>query len=277
MMIVEALEDVEEGIRVGGELISDVRFSDDQGMVASSESELQRLMDRLYVSAKNLDIKINVKKIKSMVVSRKGENTVNIIVERQRVEQVKRFKYLGSLITEDGRCIEDVKQRIGMAKDAFNKRRELLTRSMSKGLKKRMIKTLVWPVALYGSETWAMKKEVMDRLEAFEMWIWRRMEKISWKDLKTNDEVLLLVGEERNLVKTIEKRKKNWIGHIVRGNGLLKLVLEGRMEGKRPRGRPRIGMIDELKEGSYVNMKRRAEDREKWRVWMPRTCCKAEN
>ena len=277
MMMVEALEDVEEGIRVGGELISDVRFADDQGMVASNESELQRLMDRLYVSAKNFDMKINVKKTKSMVVSRKGEGTVNIMVEGQRVEQVKRFKYLGSLITEDGRCIEDVKQRIGMAKDAFNKRRELLTRSMSKGLKKRMIKTLVWPVALYGSETWAMKKEVRDRLEAFEMWIWRRMEKISWKDLKTNEEVLRLVGEERNLVKTIEKRKKNWIGHIVRGNGLLKLVLEGRMEGKRPRGRPRIGMIDELKEGSYVNMKRRAEDREKWRVWMPRTCCKAEN
>ena len=92
------------------------------------------------------------------------------------------------------------------------------------------------------------------------MWIWRRMEKISWKDLKTSDEVLLLVGEERNLVKTIEKRKKNWIGHIVRGNGLLKLVPEGRMEGQRPRGRPRIGMIDELKEGSYVNMKRMAED-----------------
>ena len=49
------------------------------------------------------------------------------------------------------------------------------------------------------------------------------------------------------------------------------------MKGKRPRGRPRIGMIDELKEGSYVSMKRRAEDREKWRVWMPRICCKAEN
>ena len=89
------------------------------------------------------------------------------------------------------------------------------------------------------------------------MWVWRRMEKISWKDLKTNDEVLHLVEEERNFVVTIEKRKKNWIGHIVRGNGLLKLVLEGRMEGKGPRGRPRIGMIDELKEGSYEEKGRR--------------------
>ena len=67
------------------------------------------------------------------------------------------------------------------------------------------------------------------------------------------------MGEGRRIIETIERRKKNWIGHVVRGNGLLKLVLEGRMEGKRPRSRPRIGTIDDLKEGSYVNMKRRAE------------------
>ena len=130
-----------------------MRFADDQGMVASSESGLQRLMDRLVESAKNYDMKINVKKTKAMVVSRKEERTVSIIVEGQRVEQVERFKYLGSVITEDGRCIKEVKQRIGMAKDSFNKRKELLIKSMSKGLKKRMIKTLVWPVALYGCET----------------------------------------------------------------------------------------------------------------------------
>ena len=60
------------------------------------------------------------------------------------------------------------------------------------------------------------------------------------------------------------KRKKNWIGHVVRGDGLLKLVLEGRMKKKRPRGRPRIMMIDDLMGGSYVNMKRKAEDKD-WR------------
>ena len=59
------------------------------------------------------------------------------------MEQVKKLKYLGSMITEDARCIKDVKQQIGMAKDAFSKRRELLTKSMSKELKKRMVNTLV--------------------------------------------------------------------------------------------------------------------------------------
>ena len=98
------------------------------------------------------------------------------------------------------------------------------------------------------------------------------MERVSWKDRKTNEEVLDMVGEKRSIVETIVKRKKNWIGHILRGEGLLKDVIEGRMEGKPPSGIKRIGMIDELKEKSYQDMKRRAEDRVSWRSWIPRTC-----
>src|SRR5580692_7727433 len=110
-----------------------------------------------------------------------------------------------------------------------------------------------------------MKQQIMDKLNAFEMWVWRRMQKVSWKDKKTNEEILSLVGEERCLMKTIIKRKKDWIGHVVRGDNLLKRVLERRMEGKKPQGRPRMGMIDDLKEGSYTEMKRRTDDREMWR------------
>jgi len=181
------------------------------------------------------------------------------------------------MISEDGRCETEVKVRIGMAKDAFNKRRELLRRKMSLRVKKSIVKTVVWSVALYGCETWALKKDEIRRLEALEMWIWRRMERVSWKDKKTNEEVLNAVGEQRSIIETIIRRKKNWMGHILRGEGLLKYVMEGRMEGKRPRGRRRIGMIDDLKEGSYGEMKRRAEDRVGWRIWTPRTCRGAEH
>jgi hypothetical protein len=75
------------------------------------------------------------------------------------------------------------------------------------------------------------------------------------------------------------KRTKYWIDHVVRYEGLLKLVIEGRIEGRArvPKGKPRTRMIDDTKEGSYVGMKRRAEDRHKWRVWIPRVCLRAEN
>src|SRR3989454_9962540 len=126
-------------------------------------------MDKLNAVAKKYSMKINIKKTKTMVVSKKDDGTVSIMIDGQRVEHVKTFKYLGSVIAEDRRCMDDINQRIGCAKDALNKRKELLSKSVNKAFKKRIVKVLVWPVALYGCETWVMKKEAMDRLEAFEM------------------------------------------------------------------------------------------------------------
>ena len=129
-------------------------------MVANTEAGLQNLMDSLNTTVKHYHMKINIKKTKAMVVSRNQGERVNITVESQSVEQVRKFRYLGSLISEDGRCLDDVKTGIGMAKDAsFNRRKELLTRSIRVDLRKRLVKTLVWPIVLYGCETWIMRKE----------------------------------------------------------------------------------------------------------------------
>src|SRR6476469_8159018 len=122
-----------------------------------------------------------------------------------------------------------------------------------------------------------MRKEEINRLNTFEMWVWRRMEKVSWMDRRTNEQVLSSMHEKNSLIKTIWDRKKNWIGHVARGNGLMKLVLEGRMEEKRPRGRPRMRMIDDVLDETYGDMKRKAENRESLRIWKPRTCPWAEN
>ena len=193
---------------------------------------------------------------------------IDIITEGKNVEQVKKFRYLGVIVTEDGRCDVEIETRIGMAKDAFNKRRELLSQRMDRKLKKKIIKAVVWSVALYGSETWTMRKDEIDRLQAFEMWIWRRMEKINWRDKITNEQVLEIVKEKRTLIDVIRSRKKKWIGHVLRGNGLLKEIIEGRIVGKRPRGRKRAMMLDDMKEGKelYAEMKERARHRENWKA-----------
>ena len=107
------------------------------------------------------------------------------------------------------------------------------------------------------------------------MWICRRMEKISYTERVTNEEVLRRVGEERQLLNLIRNRKKNWIGHILRGDGIVKEVIEGRMEGKQSRGRPRAGMLDDLVVVSYGDTKMRAENRGEWRSWLPWTCREA--
>ena len=278
-MMIEAMEGLEAGVKVGGELVEDVRFANDQGMVASTAKGLQTLMDRLVEVAhrKDYNMRVNVKKTKVMRVSRKGGKCLNIIVEGQKVEQVTKFKYLGSWITDDGRSELEVKTRIAMAKEAFNKRKELLSRKMSKTVKKKIIKTVVWSVALYASETWTLRKEEVSHIDVLEMWLWRRMERISWTEKKTNEDVLRLVGEERTMVETIIRRKKNWIGHILRHDSLFRDIMEGKLKGRRARGRPRIGMLNELKEGSFATMKRRAEDRENWKSWKPGTCLRTEH
>jgi hypothetical protein len=89
-----------------------------------------------------------------------------------------------------------------------------------------------WSIALYGAETWTLRKVDQKYLESFEMWCWRRMEKISWTDRVINEDVLHRVKEERNIVHTIKRRKANWIGHILRRNCLLKHVIEEKLEGR---------------------------------------------
>ena len=72
----------------------------------------------------------------------------------------------------------------------------------------------VWSIALYGAETWTLRATGQKHLESFEVWCWRRMEKISWTDHVRNEEVLLRVNEQTNIIHEIIKRKANWIGHI---------------------------------------------------------------
>ena len=88
--------------------------------------------------------------------------------------------------------------------------------------------------------------------------------KVKWTDKKSNAEVLNLVKEKKSLLAEIRKRKR-WIGHILRHENMLRTVLEGRMKGKHPRGRKRIKMVDDIMTGTYAQMKRRAEDRAEWR------------
>ena len=110
-----------------------------------------------------------------------------------------------------------------MGKEAFTKRKELLKGGLKRDIKKRIVKTVTW--STYGAETWTMRKEDVKRIKALEMWIWRRMERISWTEHRKNEEVLKKVEEKRSLVDIIRIRQKNWIGHILRGNSLQREII----------------------------------------------------
>ena len=125
------------------------------------------------------------------------------------MEQVKNYKYLGHTMTEDGRCVTEINCRIAQANEAFSLRKELLSKNLRKETKIKIVKTLVWTTLLYGSETWTLRKEDIRKLEALEMWLWRRMEKVSWTDRVTNEDVLGRVGIGRQLMNMLRSRKKS--------------------------------------------------------------------
>ena len=131
------------------------------------------------------------------------------MIEQKQLQNVESFKYLGNILTNDGRCMCE----IAVAKAAFNKKRALFTSTLDLKLRKNLVKCYIWSIALYGAGIWMLRAVDQEHLESFEMWCWRRME-ISWTDHVRNEEILLRVKERRNILHEISKWKANWIGDI---------------------------------------------------------------
>ena len=133
------------------------------------------------------------------------------------------------------------------------------------------MKCYIWSIALYGAETWMLRAVDQKHLESFEMWRWRRMEKIRWTDHVRNEKVLLRVKEQRYILHEICKRNANWIGHILHRNCLLQLVIEGKIKGgietTGRQGRRHRKILDDLKERrGYSHLKKEALDCTMWRA-----------
>jgi hypothetical protein len=126
-------------------------------------------------------------------------------------------------------------------------------------------------IALYGAETWTLRKVDQKYLKSFGMWCWRRMEKINWTDRVRNKKVLRRAKEGRNILHTIKRRKANWVDHVLRRNCLLKHVIEGKLEGRiemtGTRWRRSKQLLDDLKKKRRCwKLKEEALDRTVWRT-----------
>ena len=106
-----------------------------------------------------------------MVIGRKSKN-VNIRIKGESIEQVDSFKYFGCNISGNMNCCQEVKQWIAMAEEAFNRKRSIFCGPLEKELRERLVKCFVWSVALYGAETWTLRRNEQKQLEEFEMWVW---------------------------------------------------------------------------------------------------------
>ena len=263
----KAMENQKDGVKVGGQIVQAVRFADDQAMVANSNAGLQRIMDCLNKTSEEYGMKINLKKTKVMRISRnEGSN-----IDGEKLEQVKQFSYLGSTVTDDGKSHSEIKKTYITGKRSLQEEQRTPAWKTGTQFEEAAYKNNIWSVVLYGSETWTMQKEDVKRLEAFEMWLYRRIMEVKWTEHKTNEEVLAMMEDKRMFIKTIRERQKNWVGHVLRSDTLLQTVWEGRMEGRKLVGRQRMKLLDwmirETDNKTYGDLKKMALDRRRWRTW----------
>ena len=205
-----------QGLTINGENFNNLRYADDTVLIAESEQQLQRLLNTVVLESEKMGLSLNVKKTECLVVSKKSLNPkCNLISKGEHIKQITKFKYLGYIITSDGKCTNEIRKRIAMAKDTFQKMKSVFTnRNIKMNTKIRVIKTYVWSVLLYACECWTINKEMERKLAAVEMWFIRRMMRISWTEKKSNDSVLTDANLERSLIKTIRKRQLTFLGHI---------------------------------------------------------------
>ena len=145
------------------------------------------------------------------------------------IEGVTEFVFLGALITKDGLCEKEVRRRIAMGKAAMG---GLTSIWKDRGV---TMETIV----LYGAETWTMRKHERRKIDAFELWCWRRVLRVSWMERNTNIWIIENIKPEWTLESRVPRAALSYFGHVVRAGGMEDDVMLGRMNGARRRGRPR--------------------------------------
>ena len=160
----------------------------------------------------------------------------------ETVERVTDFIFLGSKITADGDYSHKIKRWLLLGRKAMTNLDSILkSRDITLPTKAHIVKAMVFPVVMYGCESWTVKKAECQRIDAFELWCWRRLLSVSWAARRSNQSILKEISPEYSLEGLMLKLKLQYFGHLMRRTDLLeKTLMLGKIEGGRIRGRQRI-------------------------------------
>ena len=171
------LEETQAGIKTAGRNINNLRYADDTTLMAESEEELKSLLRKVKVESEKVGLKLNIQKTKIMASGRvtSGE------IEGETMERVIDFIFLGSKIIADGYGSHGIKRCLFRGRKIMtNLDSTFKSRDITLPTKVRLVKAMVFPVVMYGCESWAVKKAERRRIDAFELWCWRRLLRVPW-------------------------------------------------------------------------------------------------
>uniref|UniRef100_A0A670I4Q4 ribonuclease H n=1 Tax=Podarcis muralis TaxID=64176 RepID=A0A670I4Q4_PODMU len=261
------LDESQAGIKIAGRNINNLRYADDTTLMAESEEELKNLLMRVKEESAKYGLKLNIKKTKIMAT---GPIT-SWQIEGKEMEAVRDFTFLGSMITADGDSSHEIKRRLLLGRRAMTGLDSILrSRDVTLPTKVRIVKAMVFPVVMYGSESWTIKKADRRRIDAFELWCWRRLLRVPWTARRSNASILKEISPECSLEGQIVKLRLQYFGHLRRReDSLEKTLMLGKKEGTRRRGRQRTRWLDsvfEVTSMSLTKLREVVEDRGAWRA-----------
>ena len=186
-----------------------------------------------------------------------------------------RLYFWGSKITADGDCSHEIKRRLLLGRKVVTNLDSILKgRDITLSTKVRLVKAMVFPVVMYGCESWTIKKADCQRVDAFELWCWRRLLRVPWTARKSNQSILKEISPGCSLEGLMLKLKLQYFGHLMRRvDSLEKTLMLGKIEGGRRRRRQRIRRLDGITDAMDMSLSEIRElvmDREAWRALIHR-------